>query len=69
MTQSHSSQEDFDLIAKIAASLPAVCVMTSQYYLLICFTVCYWRVVVLDKVADLLLFFGKLMVVAGVGKC
>ena len=26
------------------------------------------RVVVLDKVTDLLLFFGKLLVVAGVGK-
>lgn len=29
---------------------------------------CPLRVVVLDKVTDLLLFFGKLLVVAGVGK-
>lgn len=27
-----------------------------------------YRVVVLDKVTDLLLFFGKLLVVGGVGK-
>lgn len=35
-----------------------------------CFSVlpCALRVVVLDKVTDLLLFFGKLMVVGGVGK-
>lgn len=28
----------------------------------------HYRVVVLDKVTDLLLFFGKLLVVGGVGK-
>lgn len=31
-------------------------------------TVCPLRVVVLDKVTDVLLFFGKLLVVGGVGK-
>lgn len=32
------------------------------------FLLCVFRVVVLDKVTDLLLFFGKLLVVGGVGK-
>ena len=36
---------------------------------MLCFSDCVsLRVVVLDKVTDLLLFFGKLLVVAGVGK-
>jgi hypothetical protein len=55
----------FQLIPEnyVAVLLPTLPGLSSPTYLQF-----WYRVVVLDKVTDLLLFFGKLLVVGGVGK-